>query len=117
MRKLFASVIIILVAALFLTGCQRGQGSEYRKYSDGFFIDPDTLMPGEHSKAVTVVTEDSGMADLISTAVFLMPYQEGREFVEGLDGAEAVWVLQEGRVEATEGMKKMLKSYGASGAL
>ena len=80
-------------------------------------IDPDTLMPGEHSKAVTVVTEDSGMADLLSTAVFLMPYQEGREFVEGLDGVEAVWVLQDGRVEATDGMKKMLKSYGATGAL
>lgn len=80
-------------------------------------IDPDTLMPGEHSKAVTVVTEDSGMADLFSTAVFLMPYQEGREFVEGLDGVEAVWVLQDGRVEATDGMKKMLKSYGATGAL
>ena len=80
-------------------------------------IDPDTLMPGEHNKAVTVVTEDSGMADLLSTAVFLMPYQDGREFVEGLDGVEAIWVLKDGRVEATDGMKKMLKSYGATGAL
>jgi thiamine biosynthesis lipoprotein len=80
-------------------------------------IDPDTLMPGSHNKSVTVVTEDSGLADLLSTAVFLMPYSKGRAFVESLDGVEAVWVLTDGRVEATDGMKNMLKSYGASGAL
>jgi thiamine biosynthesis lipoprotein len=80
-------------------------------------IDPDTLMPGSHNKSVTVVAEDSGLADLLSTAVFLMPYNKGRAFVESLDGVEAVWVLTDGRVEATDGMKKMLKSYGASGAL
>ena len=66
---------------------------------------------------MTVVTEDTGLADLLSTAVFLMPYDKGRAFVENLDGVEAVWVLNDGRVEATDGIKKMLKSYGASGAL
>jgi thiamine biosynthesis lipoprotein len=80
-------------------------------------IDPDTLMPGEHNKAVTVVTEDSGLADLLSTVVFLMPYQRGREFVESLDDVDAVWVMEDGRVEATDGMKRMLKSYGAGGEL
>ena len=79
-------------------------------------IDPDTLMPGVHNKAVTVVTGDSGLADILSTAVFLMPYEKGAAFVEGLDGVEAIWVMRDGRVEVTDGLKKILKSYGAAGA-
>ena len=40
MRKLSVAIAIILMAALFLAGCQNGQRSEYRKYTDSFF---DTL--------------------------------------------------------------------------
>jgi thiamine biosynthesis lipoprotein len=79
-------------------------------------IDPDTLMPGVHNKAVTVVTGDSGLADILSTAVFLMPYEKGAAFVESLDGVEAIWVMRGGRVEVTDGLKKTLKSFGAAGA-
>lgn len=78
-------------------------------------IDPETLMPGEFYRAVTVVAENSGTADVLSTAVFLMPYQESRALVESLDGVEAIWVMKDGRIEATEGMKKIMKSNGATG--
>ena len=35
----------------------------------------------------------SGMADAYSTAVFNMPLAEGMEFVNQLDGVEAMWIL------------------------
>jgi len=35
---------------------------------------------------------------------------------DSMDGVEAIWVMQDGRLEATDGMKKIMKSNGASGA-
>lgn len=77
-------------------------------------IDPDTLMPGTCHHSVTVVTGDSGYADMLSTALFLMPYEEGRKLVDSLDGVEAYWVLSDYSIQYTVGMTALLNSTGAS---
>lgn len=77
-------------------------------------IDPKTLMPAEHHRAVTVVAKDSGIADFLSTALFLLPYEEGRALVESLENVEVLWVQHDGEVMTTKGMDKILKSSGAS---
>lgn len=77
-------------------------------------ISPDTLMPSHFMRSVTVITEDSGLADALSTALFLMPYEDGLAFLEGFEPrAEALWVLNDNSVVMTEGAKKMAHSQGA----
>lgn len=77
-------------------------------------ISPDTLMPAEHYRAVNVITDDAGYGDYYSTEVFLLPYEESRALVESKDNLEAIWIFADGRIEMTEGFKKLAKSQGAT---
>lgn len=77
-------------------------------------ISPDTLQPGNFMRAVTIVTKDSGYADLLSTAVFLMPYEQGRAYVDSLEGVDALWVLNDRTIMMTDGMKAITASNGAT---
>ncbi|HPZ21994.1 MAG TPA: FAD:protein FMN transferase [Bacillota bacterium] len=78
-------------------------------------IDPDTLMPANYYRALTVVTPDSGLADLLSTELFLSPYEESRALAESLEDVEVLWIMPDGEIRVTEGLNRMLRSYGATG--
>ncbi len=73
-------------------------------------IDPSTLMPAVYFKQVTIVCRDSGLGDALSTAVFNMPLEAGRAYIESLEGAEAVWVLPDGSIEYSSGMNNYIKN-------
>ncbi len=64
-------------------------------------IDPDTLFPANFFAAVTVICPDSGLADALSTSLFLMPYEEGRALVDALEEVEALWVFHDGSTAGT----------------
>ena len=72
-------------------------------------IDPVTLYPGEYWRSVTVVCEDSGLADALSTALFLLSYQEGLALLEDCE-AEAVWVDQAGQKYYSPGFEDYIRT-------
>ena len=72
-------------------------------------IDKDTLMPAEYFPSIVIVCKDSGLADGLSTALFCMPYEEGRSLVEKLDGVDALWILDNGEIHYTDGLKNRIK--------
>ena len=71
-------------------------------------IDPDTLWPSEHFASVTVVTEDSGLADALSTALFCMSYEEGLALTERIGGVDVLWIDHDGTIRYTEGLTDKL---------
>ena len=70
-------------------------------------IDPTTLQPGRYWRAVTVLSEDSGLADGLSTALFLMDHEAG-EAILAAAGAEAAWVGADGTVLFSHGYTERL---------
>lgn len=78
-------------------------------------IDPHTLMPGNYYRAITIVTPDSGVADFLSTSAFLLPLEESKKLIESLDDTEAFWVMNDGKIETTKGIEKIMLSKGATG--
>lgn len=73
-------------------------------------IDPKTLMPAAYFAQVTILCHDSGLGDALSTAVFNMPLDQGRQYIESLPNVEAVWVLKDGSIEYSSGFKEYLKA-------
>ena len=78
-------------------------------------IDPDTLMPSAYMRSVTVITRDSGLADLLSTSFFNLSYEDGAKLAASLEDTEVYWVLKDGTIKMTEGFAPMLRSNGAKG--
>ena len=72
-------------------------------------IDPETLFPGTYWRSVTIVCADSGLADALSTALFLLPLEEGKQLAETC-GAEAMWVNADGSQYYTEGFQTLIRT-------
>ena len=71
-------------------------------------IDPDTLMPPTYFRAVSIICNDSGLADALSTALFNMPYEDGLKLINGIDNAEAIWVNKDGSINYSNNFKSYI---------
>lgn len=72
-------------------------------------IDPDTLYPSTWWRSVTILCEDSGLADALSTALFLLSKEEGQTLLEEA-GAEAMWVDAEGNCFYSPGFESRIRT-------
>ena len=72
-------------------------------------IDPETLYPSTHWRAVTIVCGDSGLADALSTALFLLPQAEGQALLDQCE-AEALWVDADGNLFYSPGFADIIRT-------
>ena len=70
-------------------------------------IDPETLVPAAYFSSVTIITENSGLADALSTALFCMSYDDGLALVNSIGGVEVVWIDLNYNIKTTPGIKTL----------
>lgn len=95
-------------------GCVVTSGDYQRTYMvDGVYyhhiIDPETLMPGNFWRSVSVLCEDAGLADALSTGLFLMDREQGEQIARQY-GAEVLWVDAQGQEFMTDGFTEKLRN-------
>ena len=79
---------------------------EYNGKKYHHIIDPDTLYPANNMLSVTVVTEDSALADILSTSLFLLEPKKALELAESLDNVEAIIYTNDNKILKTKGFSK-----------
>ena len=72
-------------------------------------IDPVTLFPSSYWRSVTIVCDDSGLADALSTALFLLPQAEGQALLDSC-GAEALWMDPDGNLHYSTNFKTLIRT-------
>lgn len=77
-------------------------------------IDPQTLFPKNTYLGVTILCEDSGIADVLSTAIFMLEKEEAISFIDTIKEAECILVMADGTIEKTAGFDSYLESCGVT---
>ena len=95
-------------------GCVVTSGDYQRYYVvDGkpyhHIIDPQSAYPARYWRAVTIVCSDSGLADFLSTALFVLPQEEGQHLLDKT-GAVAMWVTLDGTILYSPGFEDLIRT-------
>lgn len=72
-------------------------------------IDPQSLFPANRWRSVSIVCADSALADALSTALFLMTFEEGQALLARMN-AEAMWVNAAGEQFFSDGFSALLQA-------
>ena len=72
-------------------------------------IDPETLFPADYYAQVTILCQDSGVADAAAKAAFILPFNRALEYINAFPDIEAMWVFKDGTIKYSNGFEKFLK--------
>ena len=70
---------------------------EYDGVKYHHIINPNTKYPADYMKSVTVIGKDSGLCDILSTTLFLMDIDEGKEFIKDYD-VKVIWFTNDDEI-------------------
>lgn len=95
-----------ITAVSLASGAAVTSGDYQRYYFDQgerltHIIDPDTARPGALYRSVTVIGPDAALCDILSTALFLLPLDEGMALAREA-GVRAIWILPDLEIIDTE---------------
>lgn len=100
---------------IYVTNGSVVTSGDYQRYFmvDGIpyhhIIDPETLFPAKYWRSVTIVCPDSGIADALSTALFLLPQEQGQALLDQFD-AQAMWVDLQGNNYYSPGFQDLIRT-------
>jgi thiamine biosynthesis lipoprotein len=103
------------VAEVRIDGYALATSGSYRRYYEvdgkryNHVIDPKTLMPSDRFASVSVICPSAADADVLSTALFCMDYEEGLRLISKIPDAEALWVFNSGETKESNGFSKYSK--------
>ncbi len=68
-------------------------------------IDPDTLYPATYFSSVSVLCKDSALADGLSTSLFCLTYEDGKNLLKNFEDVYVMWITHDGEKLYSEGFK------------
>ena len=72
-------------------------------------IDSKTLYPAKYFTSVSVLCEDSAIADGLSTLLFCLPYEDGEKIIKQMENTHAMWLTTDGEIIYSEEFKNFTK--------
>lgn len=78
---------------------------EYNGKKYHHIINPKTLMPSNNMKSVSVIAKNSMEADMLSTLLFILTIDEGKDLLKQFS-AEAVWYTNDNEIITSKGISK-----------
>ncbi len=106
---------------VYVTDAAIVSSGNYQRYYvvDGVYynhiISPETLMPADIYSSVSVISSNSVFADMLSTALFILPINDGQKLLEKYN-AEAIWIYSDKTYYTTSGydsISKNISNYNA----
>ncbi len=100
---------------LYVTSGSVVTSGDYQRYYtvDGVvyhhIVDPQTCYPSSLWRSVTVICDDSGLGDALSTALFLLPLEAGEALLTQC-GAMAMWVAPDGSIFYSSGFEDLIRT-------
>lgn len=78
---------------------------EYEGVIYHHIIDNNTFFPMNYFKSVSVICDDSALADVLSTFLFSISYEEGLDYVNSLDeDIDVIWYIDSDNIKVTSGV-------------
>lgn len=87
--------------------CLATSGDYETRFGETFerhhLLDPHTGLSANEVSSVSVLAPNATQADALSTAVFVLGIQKGRELIQSIPGADVLFVDKQGSLSHTEG--------------